>query len=285
MSPPTRPCPLCEAERPARALLALPNMNILRCQSCRMMYTAETEGDFRTDEYRPYLDQVYAAQFANAALRRETFEKRIAWLEGFFARKPKTLELGLGSGEFARATVRAGWDYTALEPFPHGRFDGVRDAFRIIPKKAEEWTPEERYDLVVLDNVLEHIPQPVALLRKLRGALAPGGRLWIQVPNEKGFLLRHRFMLLFYERYPIFPAHVNLFTCATLGAMLERAGCASVELFPVRLVEPDLIRFLLGKPEIPLPVGAIAAALRRVPLDVWLGQYYWIDALGRPGER
>jgi 2-polyprenyl-3-methyl-5-hydroxy-6-metoxy-1,4-benzoquinol methylase len=40
-----------------------------------------------------------------------------------------------------------------------------------------------RYDLITLCHVLEHAPDPVALLRPLLGNLAPGGRVLIVVPN------------------------------------------------------------------------------------------------------
>jgi SAM-dependent methyltransferase len=41
-----------------------------------------------------------------------------------------------------------------------------------------------RYDLVILDNVLEHLPQQGETLRRATEALAPGGVLYILVPNR-----------------------------------------------------------------------------------------------------
>ena len=40
----------------------------------------------------------------------------------------------------------------------------------------------ERYDLVLLTQVLEHLPEPLAVLRELHRVLKPGGALWLSTP-------------------------------------------------------------------------------------------------------
>lgn len=46
---------------------------------------------------------------------------------------------------------------------------------------------DHAFDSVLLDNVLEHISQPAALLREAKRVLKPGGHLLIGVPGEKGY--------------------------------------------------------------------------------------------------
>jgi SAM-dependent methyltransferase len=71
---------------------------------------------------------------------------------------------------------------------------------------------EERFDLVSMMHVLEHLPNPVAFLRQLRAdLLTPDGHLLIEVPN-------------LYEHSSFELAHLYAFTSQTLREALRRAG-------------------------------------------------------------
>jgi methionine biosynthesis protein MetW len=82
-------------------------------------------------------------------------------------------------------------------------------------------------DVVVYADVLEHIPDPLAELRKAHLVLPPGGRVLISVPNVAHWsvrmsLLRGRFD---YTPYGIMDAtHLRWFTRRTIAALVQQAG-------------------------------------------------------------
>jgi 2-polyprenyl-3-methyl-5-hydroxy-6-metoxy-1,4-benzoquinol methylase len=55
----------------------------------------------------------------------------------------------------------------------------------VVHALFEELAPAERYDAVVLSHVLEHVDDPGALLRRVRGWVAPGGMVCGAVPNAR----------------------------------------------------------------------------------------------------
>ena len=83
------------------------------------------------------------------------------------------------------------------------------------------------YDQVLLADVLEHTPEPDAVLRDLVGLLTPGGSVVVSLPNIAYALARLRLLrgVWRYERTGIFDdTHLRFFTRATAREMLERAG-------------------------------------------------------------
>jgi 2-polyprenyl-3-methyl-5-hydroxy-6-metoxy-1,4-benzoquinol methylase len=58
-----------------------------------------------------------------------------------------------------------------------------RDNVRFICALFEEFQPEDPYDAIVCSHVLEHVIDPVDLLRRMKSWLAPGGVIYVCVPN------------------------------------------------------------------------------------------------------
>jgi SAM-dependent methyltransferase len=91
----------------------------------------------------------------------------------------------------------------------------------------EEFNPPEPYDVVVLSNVLEHVPDPGALLARLRGWLRPGGEVWISCPNA-GSIWRRVFGRSWINWHV--PYHLWHFSPHTLESVLARGGFRLAEL-------------------------------------------------------
>ena len=82
-----------------------------------------------------------------------------------------------------------------------------------------------RADLSILSHVLEHVKQPLALLQSLQPIVAPGGRLYVEVPNMTTIGARLRGDAgRYWQR-----AHLWDFQPEHLDVLLRRAGWAAVQ--------------------------------------------------------
>lgn len=139
-----------------------------------------------------------------------------------FSQVGTLLDVGCGSGEFLQRMRDTGWRVLGTEPDPNAaaRLQD-RLGFRVFSNVGEVEAQPERFDLITLSHVIEHVPDPLATLRQLARLLKPGGRLVITTPNAKGFgaSLFGRFW-----RGLEPPRHFNVFTPESLSEALVGAG-------------------------------------------------------------
>ncbi|MGE0879157.1 MAG: class I SAM-dependent methyltransferase [Acidimicrobiia bacterium] len=157
-----------------------------------------------------------------------------------FARERATsgrrlLDVGSGLGVFPRAMRLAGWDCTALDPDPTaselcGELAGVHavcaDFFAADPRQLG------RYDAVTLNKVVEHVAEPVAMLRRAAAFVAEAGFVYIEVPDSAAADDADG-----PHREEFFVEHLHVFSPASLAASIARAGLHLVDI--ERLVEPS----------------------------------------------
>jgi len=94
------------------------------------------------------------------------------------------LELGSAEGEMTQYLVNDFKWLTVVE--------GAADLLAQIPEREnlikvhalfEQFKPTHLFESIILEHVLEHVDDPVSLLRRARRWLAPSGRLFLGVPN------------------------------------------------------------------------------------------------------
>ena len=108
----------------------------------------------------------------------------------FHARKGsgRLLDIGCNEGRGLRLYRQNGFEAEGLELNSHAAAKARAGGFAVHEKLVEDFEPPQRYDVCVLSNVLEHAPDPRAMLRHVARILAPGGQVWISLPNAKSAL-------------------------------------------------------------------------------------------------
>lgn len=127
----------------------------------------------------------------------------------------RVLDFGCGEGRLLDALQKWGWHTWGIEPatdraFPrHSRLHAVPE------------TP--MFDLIVIFHVLEHVPNPLRLLRQLAAACRPGGHLFVGVPRFDT-LPNHRDYHYVINGH----AHITAYTWACLRTLFARSGWVPV---------------------------------------------------------
>lgn len=145
----------------------------------------------------------------------------IMWLEA--CEKGRLLDVGCGNGIFLGQMRQLGWEVAGVEPDEEA-VSIARDnlGLEVFHGSLEDAKFEDGcFDAVTMNHVIEHLQDPVSLLKECRRVLKPGGKLIVVTPNTNSLGFR-----LFGENWRGLevPRHLLLFSPPVLRTCAEAAG-------------------------------------------------------------
>jgi SAM-dependent methyltransferase len=140
----------------------------------------------------------------------------------------RLLEIGSGNGVFLERMRSRGWDVQGVEIDPEAA--KAAETFGVpiyVGTLQEAHYPSAYFDAITMNHVIEHVHNPIALLRECYRILKPGGgHLVVATPNMRS-LGHTRFGSDWFALDP--PRHLHLFSQATLAKSTNSAGFNSIE--------------------------------------------------------
>jgi len=224
---------------------------IVRCRKCELMFVDPR----RRVELQDYRDRGEGEQagweVSPSGLERQRNQIRDYRhaLNAAVEHAPggKALEVGCCTGTLLNELKERGMDCLGVEPNSFAARYG-RENFCLDIRVAtldEVDLEENSFDVVLLLHVIEHLTDPIAVLRAIRRVLKPGGLLIIETPRYDTLSFR-----LFgrRERNIVDNWHLYFYTTNTLRKSLEEAGFTVTEKrVPSRTVTPSRAIGTVGK--------------------------------------
>jgi 2-polyprenyl-3-methyl-5-hydroxy-6-metoxy-1,4-benzoquinol methylase len=143
-----------------------------------------------------------------------------------YADKPergRLLDVGSGNGIYLQQMRALGWQVEGVETDPKACAIS-RDKYGLVIHAGElegQALPADSYDAITLNHVIEHVHDPVALLKECRRIVKPGGKVIVTTPNVGSFG-HQRFSANW--RGLEAPRHLQLFSLPGLLSCAEQAG-------------------------------------------------------------
>jgi 2-polyprenyl-3-methyl-5-hydroxy-6-metoxy-1,4-benzoquinol methylase len=155
---------------------------------------------------------------------RITANRRMAFIERFAKNKGRMLDVGCAMGFFLDVASQRGWQVEGMD-VSNFAVDYVQERFghtAHVGSLTEMALPENSYDLITMFDVIEHVPDPQANMKKIATLLKSGGIYELATPDVGSIPAR-----LTGKRwigYKMSDEHVYYFSVATLTKMLNQAG-------------------------------------------------------------
>lgn len=221
--------------------------NIVQCSDCGLIFQNPRETQSVMDSrYAQVKDPVYERETEG---RVRTFTKLLDDLQKFTPiDRGRLLDIGCYTGVFLDLARQRGWQTAGVEP---SRWAAARAQAKGLTVHSTPFHQlsalRERFDLVTLWDVIEHLPDPLADLRAAYQLLRPGGVLGVSTMNAGSFFAKWAG-----PQWPWYMhMHLYYFTPGTLARMLQAAG------FEILAVERHQrvgsLRYLIEKASALLP--------------------------------
>jgi 2-polyprenyl-3-methyl-5-hydroxy-6-metoxy-1,4-benzoquinol methylase len=200
------------------------NINVLKCKKCGLVQLSDFISN--TDEY--YQD---SKMRTNQTLDMKKIlvtaapddERRYQFSRRMIENK-KVLDFGCGAGGYLKRIIDLSSVAYGVELEDIMREHLTNEGIKCFPSiDVAEKELESKVDVITLWHVLEHLEDPIEMLKRLKGLLAENGKIIIEVPNADDALIT-KYKCKAFEDFTYWECHLFLYTIETLKQIAARAG-------------------------------------------------------------
>lgn len=195
-------CPICGSDNILSQLVAKDytvsqkEFSIWQCNTCTAKFTQDVPAEneiaayYTSDKYISHSDtkKGLVNTLYHLVRKRTLSAKRKLLIRHTGMKKGSVLDIGCGTGAFLHTVQQAGWTVTGLEPDATARrkAEALYQLQVGVPQKLFELKPGT-FHAITLWHVLEHVHELHAYLKTITTLIAPGGKIFIAVPNYTSY--------------------------------------------------------------------------------------------------
>jgi len=223
-------CPLgCQAELTPTSLI-LAEGALRRCTACGQLISACTR-----ERYAQSMCEFDVPEgtlpSGKAARRHRQRISSILTLGVRCLRQPpestRMLDVGCSSGSVLAVAKAMGLQVHGVEPASRAANTARNNGFDVFTGYLDEARFDDgAFDLVTLFEVIEHVPEPLDLMREIRRILRPGGVAIIGTGNTDSWTVRLMGARWDYFRMDAHGGHISFFNPRSMRCLAERSGLA-----------------------------------------------------------
>ena len=220
-------CSLC-GKQDTKLLLTKQGFSIVKCGNCDFVYVNprienEQLASIYRHNYFKNKDYGYVGYEQEKRLREKNFERWLKNGEPYISTKSPVyaLDVGCAAGYCLELMKQKGWKATGLELDEEMCISLEQSGYDISKSLLEDFESENKFSVITLFDVIEHIPNINKSLSNLNSLLTDDGVVIMVTPNYKSFQ-RRLFGKNWFQYKPI--EHIQYFDSRSLKIFAERNG-------------------------------------------------------------
>ena len=241
-------CPLCGSSE-SEFLYTLNCFSYVQCSNCEMNYVNP-----RLDTEK-VLDRHFAEShdfmFENLLMKNFDFrvntvaKKKVNKLEELTTKKGKLLDVGCGAGDFMLAAKNSGWDVTGIEVSEKAYAYGTNKLGLKIFKDLKRDEFNDEFDVVTLWGVIEHLKDPVPIMKLCKQYLKKDGMVVLETHNLDSLTAQYQIENQeSIDRILEGDKHILNFNVKTLRYLVEMLGFDIIYLDTLGLDVVTILRYI-----------------------------------------
>lgn len=204
----------------------MPSLDIIECASCGLVCLSDFShiNDSFYENSQMISNTCGTIEKWTAVTERDD-NRRFDTLRETIKHK-KILDFGCGNGNFLKKCLSVTENPIGVELDRGARTHISEHGINVYPDLTgiPQETKQRGFDYITLFHVLEHLPDPVKEIQKLKDYLSLNGRIIIEIPHADDALLTVYKCRAFMD-FTYWSCHLYLFNENTIKTVCERAGC------------------------------------------------------------
>ncbi|WP_114777674.1 class I SAM-dependent methyltransferase [Botryobacter ruber] len=236
-------CPICGKQEFKNFLVVTDNavskesFVIVECENCSFKFTNPRPDEASIGAYYESDDYISHSNIKTGIINRAyhmvrsiTTRQKVDLINRYSHGKGSLLDYGCGTGIFLTAAKKDGWEIRGVEPNAKARAIASEQTGEIIAKSLDE-IEGEKFEVITLWHVLEHIHRLNETLEQILSLLQEDGTLIIAVPNADSHDAQQ-----YREDWAAYdvPRHLYHFTQPTMKRLLKKHKMVLEEVLPMK---------------------------------------------------
>ncbi|MBV6518280.1 MAG: hypothetical protein DCC43_00775 [Candidatus Brocadia sp.] len=225
-------CNLCNADD--TFLVTTQNgYKVVRCKSCGLVYVnPRPDNEALKHLYDEYHQRNGKDVNDWAKLMGKNFKEILLFLNKALPDKGKLLDIGCGYGHFIEIMKQQGWSVYGIDLSPKVLLYAKEKGLDVLETSIDDVSvPDEYFDVVTAFYVLEHVTNPLHVLKNMYKMLKPCGILVLRVPHTTPIIRILSFFRIKNNLYDT-PYHLFDYSPEIIIQLLKKAGFSSVKVTP-----------------------------------------------------
>lgn len=175
-----------------------------------------------TDSSKNLIDKVYKI------VRNYTLKKKLKLINSLNTEGKKLLDIGSGTGDFLKICKENNWNVSGVEPSKNAKEKANKKGVNV--KSTIENYTDEKFDIITMWHVLEHISNLDEYILILKKLLKTNGKLIIAVPNYKSY--DAKYYKEYWAAYDV-PRHITHFSRNSISKIFKKVNISLVKEVPM----------------------------------------------------
>jgi 2-polyprenyl-3-methyl-5-hydroxy-6-metoxy-1,4-benzoquinol methylase len=223
---------------------------VVKCKSCGLLSLNPLPNDSELyDIYNNYAEQGDRNNLENKRSKKN-YPRKIERIKKYFPEAETVFDIGAGLGTFLDTAKKAGLKVTGIE-LEKEQVQLAKTLYDIdlecTPFEDYILSNEDKYDVVNLSHVMEHLRHPLQTLYDIHPLLNNNGLLIIEVPNEFFNIFKEiKYSLKIEKRKPPYNSyhHLYFYSPVILQKMIKKAGYEILEMTEILNSKENIKNFL-----------------------------------------
>jgi len=226
-------CLICKSKR-FEIIYPMAGYKLAKCKSCSMIWDPFVRVDQKTLYNKDYFINDnpkggYKNYFEGMKINRKTFKERIKKISRLIKKKQDLLDLGCALGDCLLEAKSLGWKkIEGIDPSRYAASFARKRGLSIKCGTLESLKlKKNKYNVVLCQDVAEHLQNPVGSLKLISKILKPNGLLYIITPNVSGNW--SKVLKSFWYHYKP-EEHISYFSPETISLALKKASFTDIKI-------------------------------------------------------